>query len=210
MSNVKLIVGNISFTDEPKVAIVHEKEAEFEVSVNDAESIGEHLLKTYDAYLIPTLWTGKIIYEDKEIKEDPKDINNVGSLCVNLLYPENLKKPVFVYDANSGELYNIDFVDNNIEDRVDINIDTKLNTHTTDYLETYYEVACNVGELIDLSQGEKYELTKAITDRFQDVYKDYCFDGDFLDKLDDFINAAYELDQDKRMIVTLVNKLEKM
>lgn len=79
----------------------------------------------------------------------------------------------------------------------------------TDYLETYFEVASVVCDL-DMCQGDKYELCKAITDKFEEKYKDYTFDGDFLDLLDQMITDTIKTDKDEIMVHVLIERLKQM
>lgn len=69
---MKVIVGNISFEDDNKKAIVHNIAAIIDCSDHNhpelepeelAVQIGQDLVNSFGAYIVPEIWDGEIIYE---------------------------------------------------------------------------------------------------------------------------------------------------
>lgn len=66
-----------------------------------------------------------------------------------------------------------------------------------EYLETYYEIVAGIYnnpdntilQNIEETQGRggMWELTKKLTDEFQEKYKEHIWDGDFFDAIDKFL-----------------------
>lgn len=77
--------------------------------------------------------------------------------------------------------------------------DTNISSIDDDYLETYFEVVQHLVLTLDNEYsksfstreaegiGGLYTLAKQWTNEFQRKYKNYFFDGDWLDKIDDFL-----------------------
>lgn len=74
-----------------------------------------------------------------------------------------------------------------------------------DYLETYYEIVAGFysnpdhPKLVEIEEtqgrGGMWEYAKELTDKFQEKYKNHFWDGDFYDKIDEFME--YELNLTK-------------
>lgn len=69
-------------------------------------------------------------------------------------------------------------------------MDNKLTLINDSWKETYFEVTRNLlydSSLEDLSTGKMWELADEITDKFESEYKDYEWQGDYFDKIDNFV-----------------------
>lgn len=67
MKNTLIIFGNISFQEEngkPVSAIIHEITTTLLCPQKSACNVADQLVNIYDSYVIPELYTGKIIWDD--------------------------------------------------------------------------------------------------------------------------------------------------
>ncbi|MGL5713275.1 MAG: hypothetical protein ACRCX2_09670 [Paraclostridium sp.] len=74
---------------------------------------------------------------------------------------------------------------------------SKFMKPTTEYLEAFYEIVANfylhthskVLEEIETTKGRggMWEFAESLTDEFMEKYKDFEWDGEFFDKIDEFL-----------------------
>ena len=67
MKKVQIIFGNITLLDVE--AIIHEVNDVLHIDRDKADEVGESLVNLYDAYLIPSEYSGKISW-DKGVKKE--------------------------------------------------------------------------------------------------------------------------------------------
>lgn len=64
---VLLVFGNITFEENPNgtpiKATIHDVECTMLLPVEEAREIGDQLVNLYDAYIIPSIYEGQIIWE---------------------------------------------------------------------------------------------------------------------------------------------------
>ena len=65
MNKVKLILGHMTFLEQPNKTIVHSIDEIFEVNPSMADTVGEALISSnlYESYLVPTQYKGQIVYD---------------------------------------------------------------------------------------------------------------------------------------------------
>lgn len=81
-------------------------------------------------------------------------------------------------------------------------LEEKFPNGITSYLETFYEIVAEITLYVDFEglsnrdiliqgiegRGGLYELAEKLTDKFENLYKDKEWDGEFFDTIDDFLN----------------------
>ena len=136
-----------------------------------------------------------------------------ADVCSDIMDAPNNKLPVFVFDIFTGNLHDVMDVDTTITDRIDININTeKLPPYYVGWMETYFQIASQMGRMeLDQDEDQKQQLCHDLTWKFEKKYQNYDWDvnGGWIEKIDEFIEEEFTTDQDKRMIATLKDAIEK-